>query len=141
MIFLLGTARRAWQGQSGATAVEFALVCFPLLLLVLGIAEFGRALYVRNDLSHAADVAARKVLIGQIARDATESEAQTKIESVVRDHFDSGDALQLQITVGKVSENGVDFRVLTIRYPLTLLLPGSTATPIKLQMTRRIPIG
>lgn len=141
MIFAPGTARRAWRGQSGATAVEFALVCFPLLLLVLGIVEFGRALYVRNDLSHAADVAARKVLIGQVARDATDSEAQTKIESAVRDHFDSGDPLQLHVTVGKVTDDGTDFRVLTIRYPLTLLLPGSTATSINLQLTRRIPMG
>lgn len=35
--------RRLFRSQSGATAVEFALVCLPLLLLVFGIIEFGRA--------------------------------------------------------------------------------------------------
>lgn len=141
MIFPSGSVRRTWQSRSGATAVEFALVCFPLLLLVLGIVEFGRALYVRNDLSHAADVAARKVLIGQVAPDASDSEAQATIESAVRDHFDSGDPQQLQVSVGKVTDDGIAFRVLTIRYPLMLFLPGSTATTINLELTRRIPIG
>lgn len=79
--------RRLFRSQSGATAVEFALVCLPLLLLVFGIIEFGRAFYVRNELSHAVDVAARRVLIGQIARDATDSEALTKLAGAVRGAF------------------------------------------------------
>ncbi|MCG5478908.1 TadE/TadG family type IV pilus assembly protein [Sinorhizobium alkalisoli] len=133
--------RRAWASQSGATAVEFALVCFPLLLLVLGIIEFGRALYVRNDLSYAADIAARRVLIGQVAKDAPDSEAQAKLESAVRDHFDSGDPQLLQIAVGKETVDGIAFRVLSIRYPFTLLLPGLAQSPISLGLSRRIPIG
>ncbi|WEX75053.1 pilus assembly protein [Sinorhizobium numidicum] len=141
MTVLLRGFRRYWRSQSGATATEFALVCFPLLLLVLGIIEFGRALYVQNDLSYAADIAARKVLIGQIARDAPDSEAQAKLESAVRDNFDSGDRLLLQISVAKEMVDGIPFRVLSVRYPFTFFIPGLAEGPISLELSRRIPIG
>ncbi len=135
------TLHRAWRSQSGATAVEFALVCLPLFLLVLGVIEFGRAFYVRNDLSYAADVAARQVLIGKIARDAPDSEAQTKLASAVRDNFDGGDPGLLEIAVTKQTVDGIDFRVLSIRYPFAFFLPGLAEAPFSLALSRRIPIG
>jgi Flp pilus assembly protein TadG len=42
------------QDERGAAVVEFALVAPLLLLMVLGIAEFGRAYYVQATLSQAA---------------------------------------------------------------------------------------
>jgi Flp pilus assembly protein TadG len=42
------------QDEHGAAVVEFALVVPILLLLVLGIAEFGRAYYIQASLSQAA---------------------------------------------------------------------------------------
>ncbi|MBP1886651.1 TadE/TadG family type IV pilus assembly protein [Sinorhizobium mexicanum] len=133
--------RPLWCSQSGATAVEFALVCLPLLLLMLGIIEFGRAFYVRNDLSYAADFAARKVLIGQIARDAPDGEAQQKLARAVRESFHGGDPALLQIVTGKETVDGIDFRILSIQYPFTFVLPGLAGSPFNLQLSRRIPIG
>lgn len=43
----------------GQALVELALVIFLLLLLVMGIFEFGRAMYVKNTLTHAARAGAR----------------------------------------------------------------------------------
>ncbi|QGN33303.1 TadE/TadG family type IV pilus assembly protein [Microlunatus sp. Gsoil 973] len=43
----------------GAVAVEFALVVPLLVLLILGIAEFGRAYYLQTTISGAAREAAR----------------------------------------------------------------------------------
>ncbi len=45
---------RRFRSESGAAAVEFALVVPILLLLVLGIIEFGRAYNIQNSLSAAA---------------------------------------------------------------------------------------
>jgi Flp pilus assembly protein TadG len=42
------------QDDRGAAAVEFALVAPLLLLMVLGIAEFGRAFHIQASLSQAA---------------------------------------------------------------------------------------
>jgi Flp pilus assembly protein TadG len=43
----------------GQAIVELALVLFLLLLLVMGIFEFGRAMYIKNTLTHAARAGAR----------------------------------------------------------------------------------
>lgn len=42
---------RAAKAQSGAVLVELALVLLPLLVLVFGITEFGRAVYQYNALT------------------------------------------------------------------------------------------
>lgn len=133
--------RRARRCQSGATAIEFALVCLPLFLLVLGVLEVGRAFYLQNNLSYAADVAAREVLIGLIGRDLPETEANAKLDSVVRANFHSGNPALLQVTLGRESIDGVNFRVLTLRYPFTFLLPKLMERPIVIGLSRRIPIG
>jgi Flp pilus assembly protein TadG len=45
--------------QAGASAVEFAIVLVPLLLIVFGITEFGRAIYQYNTLTKSARAASR----------------------------------------------------------------------------------
>jgi Flp pilus assembly protein TadG len=47
----------------GQAIVELALVLFLLLLLVLGIFEFGRAMYIKNTLTHAARAGARAAVV------------------------------------------------------------------------------
>ncbi len=46
--------RKQLRSERGATAVEFAFVVPLLILLVLGIAEFGRAFQVQGTISAAA---------------------------------------------------------------------------------------
>ena len=45
--------------RSGATAVEFAIILAPLSLLIFGIAEFGRAMWMLNALHYSTEEAAR----------------------------------------------------------------------------------
>jgi Flp pilus assembly protein TadG len=49
----------SWSRQRGAVLVELALVLLPLLIIVFGITEVGRALYQYNTLAKAARDAAR----------------------------------------------------------------------------------
>jgi Flp pilus assembly protein TadG len=56
------TRRRLIQaaaGRSGASAVEFALVVFPLMLVIFGVIEFGRAMWTREALQETAIAGAR----------------------------------------------------------------------------------
>ncbi len=62
--------------RRGAAAVELALVAPLLVLLLLGIAEFGSMFYVRQTLVHAARSGARELAI----QGATEEEAITTAE-------------------------------------------------------------
>lgn len=59
-------------GERGAAAVEFALVAPVLILLLLGIFEFGRAFHTQTALSAAAREGARYMAIHDDASGATE---------------------------------------------------------------------
>lgn len=58
------------RGERGAAAVEFALVVPLLLVLVLGIAEFGRAYNIESVLAGAAREGARTMALKNSASDA-----------------------------------------------------------------------
>jgi Flp pilus assembly protein TadG len=55
----LGSVIRLARDQSAATAVEFAIILGPLILLLFGIIEFGRALWLLNALHYSSEEAAR----------------------------------------------------------------------------------
>jgi Flp pilus assembly protein TadG len=57
--------RRLWRDRRGATAVEFAMVAGPLLLLLFGTVEFGRLMWLRQALEETATVGARCMAIPQ----------------------------------------------------------------------------
>lgn len=103
---------RRLKSDSGAVAVEFALVALPLLMLVLGIIDFGR-LY-SNQVSVAA--AAREgVRVMAINNDAAATRAAVKnalpgLSPAVTD---------AQITISPTScVNGQTVTV-TVTYPIT----------------------
>ena len=52
-----------WRSERGAAAVEFALVLPMLLVILLGIIEFGRAYNTQISLTHAARETARHMAI------------------------------------------------------------------------------
>jgi Flp pilus assembly protein TadG len=47
------------DAERGTTILEMALIMPVLMLMVMGIVDFGRAIYVRNELANAARDAAR----------------------------------------------------------------------------------
>ena len=103
-----------------------------LIALLLGIAEFGRALFIRNQLAFAADIAARQILIHPTA-------AASDLESAVRDAitYDQG---ELQLEFGAEVVDGLSFRTISLRQPLTLLVPDIYEGSIMLSAERRVPL-
>lgn len=120
--------------RSGSTALEFAIVSLFLILICIGIIDFGRGLYVRNDMSFAADKGARLVLIDSSSSDSA-------IESAIRAAFNGPEPGRLNIALGSETVDGVTYRTVTLTYPLALKLPGFTESPIDLSIVRRIPAG
>lgn len=119
------------RATSGATAVEFAIICVPLVLLCLGTVELGRALNVRNDLAFAADAGARTVLIGQ--------DEEGAVEQAIRAAFIGSDQ-HLVVTIGSEIINQREFRTVDLDYPLTFMLPGLGGRTVALSLSRRVPI-
>jgi Flp pilus assembly protein TadG len=54
-----GVLRRLWRARGGATAVEMAFLLPVFMLFLLGICEFGRALWTQTALQFAVEAAAR----------------------------------------------------------------------------------
>jgi Flp pilus assembly protein TadG len=60
----LSALRRFARARQGATAVEFALISIPLMLLMFGVLELGIVLLVTATLETATDFAARNIRTG-----------------------------------------------------------------------------
>jgi Flp pilus assembly protein TadG len=104
--------------ERGATAVEFALIVPLLIVLVLGIAEFGRAFQVQGTLSAAAREGVRLMALQNdpaAARDAVRN-AATSLDPAITD-------AQIVITpsVCPVLNGGSTSVRLTINYPMPYL--------------------
>jgi Flp pilus assembly protein TadG len=64
------------RAERGALAVEFGLVTLILVPLVLGVVEFGRALYAYDTLAKSVRSAARYLSVGEPASAARQLEAK-----------------------------------------------------------------
>jgi Flp pilus assembly protein TadG len=54
-----------WSNERGTAVVEFAIVAFPLFLIIFGILDFGRALNYYNDMTQLAGQGARAAAVNQ----------------------------------------------------------------------------
>lgn len=154
----LSAGQRLCRCPSGSAAVEFSIVSLLLVVLSLGIVEFGRGLYVRNQLSYAADLVARKVLLqgsaavptltqtGLLGTALTTTSSATAqlldsvLETDLRAAFTSGDPGLLQVVLGTETADGIAFRTVSVSYPMPLLVPGLVSAAINLRVARRIPL-
>jgi Flp pilus assembly protein TadG len=59
-------ALRRMRGEGGQALVEFAIVLLPLLLVLFGAIEFGRAWNTKNMAVHLANEAARMAAVNQV---------------------------------------------------------------------------
>lgn len=113
------------RGERGAAAVEFALVVPLLLVLVLGIAEFGRAYNISTTLSSAARAGARTMAL-ENSTSAARSAAQGAAPGI------SLSASQITVTPGSCPTSGTSSTLVTvsITYPMTFVtgLFGSSVT-------------
>jgi Flp pilus assembly protein TadG len=119
--------RNRLRNERGASAVEFAFIVPLLIVLVLGIAEFGRAFQVQGTLSAAAREGVR-VMALQNDDDAAKAAVRNAAPSLDPAITDA------QITVTPTScpvvNAGSTTVKLTIKYPMPYLTGffGSTVT-------------
>jgi Flp pilus assembly protein TadG len=79
---------RIHRGKSrGQSLVEFALVLLPLLMLLIGIIDVGRAIYGFNTVANASREAARYAIVDQTAGEVV----QTAVESAAALDLDATD--------------------------------------------------
>lgn len=99
---------RGKRRERGAAAVEFALVVPILLVLVLGIIEFGRAYQVQTTVSAAAREGARSMALGNDADTARQT---------VKDYFPELALTDDQIAISPATCSGGEAATVTITRP------------------------
>lgn len=120
--------------DQGTAAVEFALVGLVAIVLFLGLLEFGRVLYMRNEMSYAMDLGVRQILTSPTVANAL-------VETSIRKAIRFGTPAKLLVSFGTKSVGGLHFRTLLASYPVTLLVPGLTNASIVLKIERIVPLG
>ncbi len=124
------------QMQSGAAAVEFAIVLTLLIILVLGIIEFGLILYNQQVITNACREGARAGIVAQTPRLDNASITQ------IVNNYASNHLLTFgpQNTPGvTINRTGIDFGdnlTVTVTYNYTfLLLPKFASLANSLTLT------
>jgi Flp pilus assembly protein TadG len=111
--------RNRLRGERGATAVEFAFIVPLLIVLVLGIAEFGRAFQVSGTLSAAAREGVRVMALQNdpaAARNAVRSAAPALDPAVTN----------AQITIAPAACPATGTTSTTVRVTVTYPMPFLT---------------
>jgi Flp pilus assembly protein TadG len=119
------------KSEKGQAMVEFALVLPILLLLILGIIDFGRILYTKNALTALSQEAARHASIYYASEDdyALKQYVINNIGTLNSSNL-TGDTITFTDSTGVISRNsGSDVKV-TLTYsmyyitPIVNLIPG-----------------
>jgi len=125
------------RDESGASAVEFSIVAVLFVVSSMGVMELGRTYQVRNEMAYAADIGARELTIMVNDPSIAETDYETNIKSLIENQFLGYTGSTLQVTVsGPTVINGVTYRELNLKYPMSVFIPfrGNTWD---LEITRR----
>lgn len=126
--------RKGFQSESGASAVEFALLLPVLLMLLFGIIEFGFALYRQAILTNASREGARLGIVQSVPAITT-----AQIDAAINNYLTPagiipGDVNRTIVT-GGVTGTPV---IVTLTLPYTFVtLPGLTGLTPTITLTGR----
>lgn len=128
---MVNAGARRCRGESGAEAVEFAIVVPVLLLIVIGIFQFGRAYDIKLNLTSAAREGAR-----YLALNASDPNAVAHAETTAEDAAPGLSLTSQNFTPAPIAcppspTNPPSMAQMTITYPwswIGALLPPSTIT-------------
>lgn len=133
-------AMRAIRGfarsDSGAAAIEFAIIIWALIFVCLGIIEIGRGLHVRNEMAYAADLAARKILTFSKYSGEMDPSCKEKLRREVLEAFTGPRPEELFIDF----PNDGTFHTIVMRYPFSFVI-RELGDPFDLTVSRRVPMG
>lgn len=116
--------------EKGSVATEFAFIGLLLFTVTIGIIEVGRALFMLNELSHAADRAAREVLLNFGVDEAVlETAVDARLTGLVSANV---------VLVSPKPAASASFRSLTVSYPFAPILSGFTIDAVTLSTSRQI---
>ena len=115
MTAALRTLRALMRDRTGGSALEFALVAMPFILVLLGAFEFSRMVFYKTMLSNATAAAARTLLLDSAATpDALKAYMSARIVNV--------DMNRLRVSFSDISDGGVTYRTVATEYDFDFIV-------------------
>lgn len=121
------------QCSRGAAAVEFGMVAPVLILIMMGVVEFGRLHWVRNSLEYAAEQTARWAIVNTAATDE-----QIKVHAEAQ--FDGISAGDPAVQIDRDTANGLNFLTVTVTYDFKFLVDFFGIGNLPLRSEMRVPL-
>ena len=116
--------------ESGANAVEFSIVVTAFIIASLGVIELGRSFQIRNEMAFAADRGARIVTLNP------DTITEQQIIGEVENSFVGYETGELDVTVTAEVVSGINYRNISVSYPMKLFVPMMSDT-VTLTVSRR----
>ena len=131
---LRGFFRRLRKNRWGATAVEFALVFPVFIVMVAGIVELSRAMWIKATLQFAIEQTARHAVVNtSLTTDELETYAATQLPSLSSD--------DITFSATSTSTGGFDYVTITASYSFTTVIPIVDIPTIALNASTQVPIS
>jgi len=124
--------RRLAAHRGGAAAIEAAFVLPAMAIVVLGVMETGRAMWIQNTLQYAVDETARMVM-----RETT-TYTDAELQTAVRNAAAGVGSAAITVTVATETLGGNDYRSITASIAHNWLIPLPIAD-ITLSARGRVP--
>jgi len=108
-----------FRDTRAATAVEFAIIALPFIIMVFGVMEVSRILWIRNGVEFAAKETIRYAAINNdMSDDAFQTFAAGKLEDMA---LPGGN---LNISSSTYTSNTVDFIQINVNYDIDTVFSG-----------------
>ena len=114
-----------FKSESGATAVEFAIISVVFLLCVFGIMEFARVLWVQQALQDVAQKSARCSVIGS-GENSIQCMSTTEV---------------INFAVNEASDFGIRIPDSTVNVDLNIMCNGYNANRVTINVPTNSPVG
>lgn len=118
----------------GASAVEFALVAPIFLMMVLGMMEIGRALWIKNTMQYAVEEAARYAIINT---DATTAQVTSYAAGKVPGTWNVDSS---NFSTSTSTSGGVKYYTITGSYDFVPMVTIIKMNPFTLEARARVPV-
>lgn len=132
-MFLPKAASRLRHDQRGTALVEFAFVFPVFIVMLLGIVEFGRAIWTNYSLQSALADTTRYILANPTATDG-------QITTYVGDRLPMIDTTPMTVSVVREAVSGVNFVTVSAQYPFSTFTSLFDIDSLTLVSRSRVPL-
>jgi len=131
-----GFVKKLAASRRGATAVEFAMVAPIFIIMVAGVFEMGRAMWIKSSMQYAVEETTRYAIVNTSASTSTLATYASTAYSSSGNSISGATFAATQTTV-----SGRTYILITGSYDFTVIIPLVPFPDVTLSARSRIPIS